>query len=166
MRWRGALDNENINALVTRAEQEAEKAGTEGEQRLRFRLSLEEVLLRCREAHGESAAVSLRMKRSGRQLTARLMLHSAAGELPAGGDSPLSDLLSGWEQGPGANSLLYTLRLENSKADLFRFAWRYTRPQKWWFFLGVLTQLYMKPLEDLMDDRQEDENEDPTWETV
>lgn len=141
MRWRGALDNENINALVTRAAQEAEKAGTEGEQRLRFRLSLEEVLLRCREAHGESAAVSLRMKRSGRQLTARLTLLSAAGELPAGGDSPLSDLLSGWEQGPGANSLLYTLRLENSKADLFRFAWRYTRPQKWWFFLGVLTQL-------------------------
>ena len=32
--------------------------------------------------------------------------------------------------------------------------------------LGVLTQLYMKPLEELMDDRQEDENEDPTWETV
>ena len=33
--------------------------------------------------------------------------------------------------------------------------------------LGVLIKLYMKPLEDLMsDDQAEDENADPTWETV
>ena len=32
--------------------------------------------------------------------------------------------------------------------------------------LGVLTQLYMKPLEDLMDEDKEDENENPTWETL
>lgn len=31
--------------------------------------------------------------------------------------------------------------------------------------LGVLTQLYMKPLEDLMDDSK-GEDENPTWETV
>ena len=33
--------------------------------------------------------------------------------------------------------------------------------------LGVLTKLYMKPLEDLMAEPEEDEeNENPTWETV
>lgn len=33
--------------------------------------------------------------------------------------------------------------------------------------LGILTKLYMKPLEDLMDeDESEDENADPTWETL
>jgi len=33
--------------------------------------------------------------------------------------------------------------------------------------LGVLIKLYMKPLEDLMDEPNKgDENEDPTWETV
>ena len=33
--------------------------------------------------------------------------------------------------------------------------------------LGVLTKLYMKPLEDLMSDPEgADENADPTWETV
>ena len=33
--------------------------------------------------------------------------------------------------------------------------------------LGLLTKLYMKPLEDLMADGKEDaENEDPTWETA
>ena len=32
--------------------------------------------------------------------------------------------------------------------------------------LQALTQLYMKPLEDLMDDEKaEEENENPTWET-
>jgi len=33
--------------------------------------------------------------------------------------------------------------------------------------LGILTKLYMKPLEDLMAEPEEaDENENPTWETV
>ena len=32
--------------------------------------------------------------------------------------------------------------------------------------LGVLTKLYMKPLEELMAEPEENENADPTWETV
>ena len=32
--------------------------------------------------------------------------------------------------------------------------------------LGILTKLYMKPLEDLMAESKEEENADPTWETV
>jgi len=32
--------------------------------------------------------------------------------------------------------------------------------------LGILTKLYMAPLEALMAEKKEDENADPTWETV
>ena len=32
--------------------------------------------------------------------------------------------------------------------------------------LGILIKLYMKPLEDLMDEPEGDENADPTWETA
>lgn len=32
--------------------------------------------------------------------------------------------------------------------------------------LGILTKLYMKPLEELMAEPEGSENEDPTWETV
>ena len=32
--------------------------------------------------------------------------------------------------------------------------------------LGILIKLYMKPLEDLMNEPEGDENADPTWETV
>ena len=32
--------------------------------------------------------------------------------------------------------------------------------------LGALIKLYMKPLEDMMGDGQEDEDADPTWETI
>jgi len=42
--------------------------------------------------------------------------------------------------------------------------WHFQSPKD--KLLGVLTQLYMKPLEDLMDDEKaEEENENPTWET-
>lgn len=32
--------------------------------------------------------------------------------------------------------------------------------------LGILTKLYMKPLEDLMDEPDAEDNADPTWETA
>ena len=32
--------------------------------------------------------------------------------------------------------------------------------------LGILIKLYMKPLEDLMDEPEDNENADPTWETA
>ena len=59
MKWKWKLDNDSIGKAVAQAEKEAEKAGVEGEQRLRFALSLEESLLICRERCGENATVSL-----------------------------------------------------------------------------------------------------------
>ena len=59
MKWKGSLDNDSIGKAVAQAEKEAEKAGIEGEQRLRFTLSLEETLLICKEQCGQSAFFSL-----------------------------------------------------------------------------------------------------------
>lgn len=142
MKWKGSLDNDSIGKAVAQAEKEAEKAGIEGEQRLRFTLSLEETLLICKEQCGQSAVFSLRMKQRGRQLTAELILPA---ELPARfsrEDSPIADLLNEWESEArkGKTRRVYTFLLERTRGDLFRFVWKYTRPHKWWFVLGVVTQ--------------------------
>lgn len=142
MRWKGNPDNESIGKVVARAEQEAEKAGVEGGTRLRFRLSLEEILLRCREQFGEAAVLSLRMKKHGRKLTAELTLPAGESGIGAGGKSPLTGLLDDWETQSRheIKFLVYTFVLKNTTADLFRFVWKYTKPHKIWFFLGVITQ--------------------------
>ena len=142
MKWKGSLDNDSIGKAVAQAEKEAEKAGIEGEQRLRFTLSLEETLLICKEQCGQSAFFSLRMKQRGRQLTAELILPT---ELPgrfSREDSPIADLLNEWkcETRKGKTRRVYSFLLERTRGDLFRFVWKYTRPHKWWFVLGVVTQ--------------------------
>ena len=142
MKWKEKLDNQSIGKTVARAEHEAEKYGIEGESRLRFRLSLEETLLICRERCGESASVSLDMHQRGRQVIVRLTLPAGFSGEFSEADSPLSHLLEEWksESRNGSVVRVYTFHLERTRGDLFRFIWRYTRPHKWWFFLGVLTQ--------------------------
>ena len=142
MKWKGSLDNDSIGKAVAQAEKETEKAGIEGEQRLRFTLSLEETLLICKEQCGKSAVFSLRMKQRGRQLSAELILPA---ELPgkfSREDSPIADLLNEWkcETRKGKTRRVYSFLLERTRGDLFRFVWKYTRPHKWWFVLGVVTQ--------------------------
>ena len=117
----------------------------EAEERSRFRLSLEELLLRCRDACGEAAEVTLATKKRGHHLTVELALPTGCSGLPAGDGSPLDTLVSEWKAGSrrGMNTLVYTFLLQNTTGDLFRFVWKYTKPHKWWFFLGVATQLIM-----------------------
>ena len=152
MKWKGSLDNDSISKAVAQAEKEAEKAGIEGEQRLRFTLSLEETLLICKERCGESAVFSQRMKQRGRQLTAELILPA---ELPgkfSGEDSPIADLLNEWESETrkGQTRRVYSFLLERTRGDLFRFVWKYTRPHKWWFVLGVITQTIWQALDQVL----------------
>ncbi|MBQ9631577.1 MAG: hypothetical protein IJV04_01485, partial [Lachnospiraceae bacterium] len=97
MKWKGSLDNDSIGKAVAQAEKEAEKASIEGEQRLRFTLSLEETLLICKERCGESAVFSLRMKQRGRRLTAELILPAEITGRFSGEDSLIADLLNEWE---------------------------------------------------------------------
>lgn len=48
--------------------------------------------------------------------------------------------------------------------ERIRGIWKFQRKKD--ELLGILTQLYMKPLEDLMDEPDEGEDTDPTWETA
>ena len=142
MKWKGSLDNAGISKAVALAEQETEKNGVEEGQRMRFALSLEETLLMCRDRWGESCAVSLQMKRRGRLLTASLYLPGELSGTISGESLPMAGLLNEWrsETRGGKICRIYTFRLENTQADLLRFVWKYTRPHKGWFILGVLTQ--------------------------
>ena len=110
MRWTGSPDRESIAGIVDRAGTEAEKAGVEAEERSRFRLSLEELLLRCRDACGEAAEVTLAAKKRGHHLTVELALPTGCSGLPAGDGSPLDTLVSEWKAGSrrGMNTLVYT----------------------------------------------------------
>lgn len=141
MRYTRHLDQTGIDSMVSRSLRELEKAGVEGEIRLRFQLSLEELLIECREQCGETASVTLRMKRKGRTLATALETPPGY-SAKKGGDSPLAALLSNWKTRTlrGKNCRVYTLTLVQTRMDLLRFVWKYTRPHKWWFFLGVLTQ--------------------------
>ena len=142
MKWKIKMGNADIGKAVAQAEQEIEKYGIEEEQRLRFSLSLEEMLLVCRERFGESVSVSLQIKRHGRSLVAMLNLPNGFSGKFTKEDSPLADLLNEWESKSekGKTCLFYTFRLEKTRIDLLRFVWKYTKPHKWWFFLGVLLQ--------------------------
>jgi len=142
MKWKGKLKGDGIGQAVAQAEREAEKFGAEGGERLRFALSLEETLLICREKCGEDAEVSLRMLRRGRRLEAELVLPAAFTGPFSAGDSPLKDLLNEWKSATrrGKSCRVYALTLERTRGDLLRFVWKYTKPHKWWFVLGVTTQ--------------------------
>jgi len=142
MKWKGKADSRGISKAVNLAEKEAERYGVEDEQRIRFSLSLEETLLICRDRYGEMAGVSLRMRRRGRYLTAELILPESPDGTFDGVDTPMAGLLKDWkgERRRGQDRRIYTFRLENTRGDLLRFVWKYTRPHKGWFFLGVLMQ--------------------------
>ena len=141
MRHTERLDKTGIEKMMDRSLRELEKSGVEGEARLRFQLALEELLIECREQCGETASATLRMKRKGRQLTTVLMTPRGY-SAKAGSDTPLSALLSNWKTGTlnGRTCRTYTLTVVQTRMDLLRFVWKYTRPHKWWFFFGVLTQ--------------------------
>ena len=145
MKWKGNLKADSIGKAVALADREAEKVGTEGEKRLRIRLSLEETLLICRDLYGESAVVTLRMHRHERQMIMELTLPEESGGSFPTEDSPLAELLQEWKDDVrgGKACRIYTFPIEKNRRDLIRFVWKYTRPQKWWFLLGVVTQLLM-----------------------
>ena len=142
MKWSGQLNTETIDRVVREAGKETERSGAESESRLRFRLSLEEMLLNCREQCTEEAVFTLRMVRRGRCLAAELLLPEQYREDPGGPEDPLVRLRQEWKRGTGRrkNSWLYTVSTERSFSELIRFIWNYTRPYKRWLLFVVLAQ--------------------------
>ena len=77
MKLAGCLCPEDIASAIERAAAELEREGVPPETRLRFRLSLEEVLLFYRETFGETTPFSLncRMSSSVNPITSSSMNH-------------------------------------------------------------------------------------------
>ena len=126
MKLTGQINNANIEELLQKAQRELERVGVEEDDRLRFRLSAEELLLAAREALGEAAVFRLELrKESGREI-AELSIPGQEMEHPE--ESPiLSHLLEGWEAAPelryvaGENRVRYCLPLPGGMKENLRF---------------------------------------------
>ncbi|MBQ9010494.1 MAG: ABC transporter ATP-binding protein [Clostridia bacterium] len=141
MKWNGKLDSESIHRVLVLAENECKRIGTSNDRQLRFLLSLEELLLLSRSHCGENGSVRLITRQHNRILTVELLLPSGY-EGQDMEDSFLAGLLADWHPSDKrAGALIYTLPVEQTRWDLLHFAWKYTRPHKGWFILGVLTQM-------------------------
>ena len=146
MKLTGRINNSNIEELLQKAQRELERVGVEEDDRLRFRLSAEELLLAARETLGEAAKFRLELrKESGREI-AELSIPGPEMEHPE--VSPiLSHLFEGWEAAPelryvaGENRVRYCLPLPGGMKENLRFTWNYTKGQRKELFLAIAAQI-------------------------
>ena len=148
MNLTGQINNVSIEELLQKAQRELERVGVEEEDRLRFRLSAEELLLSARDVLGEAAEFRLELfKKSGREI-AELSFPGAETKLPDPMGSPiLFHLLEGWESAPellyeaGENRVRYSLQLPGGMKENLRFTWKYTKDQRKELFLAIAAQI-------------------------
>lgn len=133
--WKIKLENEAIASLVEQAEKEAERCGAESGQCMLFRISLEEMLLYCRDQSGADAEATLTIRRAGQKMTARLIVPDSFSDVQS--DGPLAELRKRWKTDSDGHSRVYTIRAEGSLLDTLKFIWNYTRPHKSWLYLGI-----------------------------
>ncbi|WP_352398740.1 ABC transporter ATP-binding protein [[Clostridium] aminophilum] len=144
------LDNQSIDRLITDLSAELEKAGTLKDDLLRFRLSLEEILLDYQSTMGEDGGVLVRTSRKSDRLEIRLDLEGKEYNPLKESDSlVLIKTVHGWasapafryEYGPtGKNILTFRFAVRGSFKENLIFTWKYTQPSKRYLFLAVLLQ--------------------------
>ncbi len=146
MKFTGCLSPEKITEAIESAASELEREGVAPESTLRFRLSLEEVLLFYREKLGEGAPLSLNcLKRHG-DLNVNVYVEGAEAN-PFASENPLHDyVLDGlddqpvWSRDGQRNRVRYLFQLANSPRKNYAFAWKYVRTQKQTLFFAVFQQ--------------------------
>ena len=144
----GTLDNRTIAGHLIAADREMERRGVENDDRLRFRLSLEEVLLAAQEAFGTETRFHLDMRIiKGRQM-AVLTIRGPEKDLLSVPSSPvLARVLDGWESAPvwnyeaGENRVTYSLQIPVSMIGNLRFTWEFTKNQRATLFLAIAAQI-------------------------
>lgn len=135
------LGFDSISTLVDWAAEEIEKAGVESGERLRFRLSLEEVLLYARDQCTQESEVLLKLGKKGREINAELILPKECTDDGSEETDPLAELRSRWKKGSRENIRVYTLQLEGTFFDTLKFIWKYTKPFKGWVYLGIVVHI-------------------------
>ena len=148
MKLTGPIDNSHIEALLEKAGRELERVGVEEEDRLRFRLSAEELLLAALDAFGKTAEYRLELCRKGEHEIAELSFPGPETNLLDPTGSPiLTHLLDGWESAPawryeaGENRVRYCLPLPGGMKENLRFTWRYTKDQRKELFAAIAAQI-------------------------
>lgn len=144
----GTLDNRTIAGHLIAADREMERRGVENDDRLRFRLSLEEVLLAAQETFGTETRFHLDMRIiKGRQM-AVLTIRGPEKDLLSVPSSPvLARVLDGWESAPvwnyeaGENRVTYSLQIPASMIGNLRFTWEFTKNQRATLFLAIAAQI-------------------------
>ena len=146
MKLKGSLSPEEIASAIEKTALELEREGVAADQRLRFRLSLEEVLLYYRQKLGDSAPFSLNCRKRHGDLEVTLTVPGEACN-PLSEENPLQDrILEGlgqlpvWSRQEQANRILYSFSLYNSTWKNYRFAWKYVGNQKGILFFSIFLQ--------------------------
>ena len=147
MKLAGCLCPEDIASAIERAAAELEREGVLPETRLRFRLSLEEVLLFYRETFRETTPFSLNCRKRHGDLNVDLTVEGADAD-PFSAENPLHDyILDGlndqpvWSRERQKNRVRYRFQLTNTAWKNYAFAWKYVRSQKTTLFFAVFQQL-------------------------
>lgn len=147
MKYAGCLCPDNIASAIEGAAAELEREDVPQETGLRFRLSLEEVLLFYREKFGETAPFSMDCRKRHGDLNVDLTVEGADAD-PFSAENPLHDyILDGlndqpvWSWDGKKNRVRYLFQLTNTPWKNYAFAWKYVGSQKTTLLFAVFQQL-------------------------
>ena len=146
MKITGYLHPEEIASAIEKTALEMERQGVSPEQRLRFRLSLEESLLFYREKLGEETPFSLQCRKVQGDLTVDLAV-SGDEYNPLDEKNPMHDriaenldVLPEWNRVGQENRIHYRFPLYNTAWKNYRFAWQYIGSSKKTLFFSIFLQ--------------------------
>lgn len=146
MKLTGLLTPEEIESTIKETSLELERNGIAPEQRLLFRLSLEEVMLFYMEKPGMSSRFSVKCRKRHGDLEVILTV-PGDGYDPFSSAGPIQDRVAEkldiepkWSSEGGENLICYGFPLYNSAAKNYSFAWKYVGSQKTILFLSIFVQ--------------------------
>ena len=148
MKIRGLLQPHQIEQAIGAAQTELARVGIEEKLCLTFRLSLEEILLICRERFDANTAFSLRFRKWNGDLKVRLTVAGEAFDPFAQGSVLLNKLLPGLRNAPTwrfkgqQNRVEFVFTLYNTTLKNLIFSWKYTVDSRKLLALTVACQIF------------------------
>ncbi len=151
MKIKGVLDNNSIDRIVNEALLALEKAGVLKDDRLRFRLTLEEILLDYHRVFPEDSAVTVTTLKRKNVFFVRVDIDGDEHNPLIDTDSlVLIKTMHGWASAPSyqydktraaGNTITYRFETSGSLRENLLFTWQYTRHSKGFLILAVVLQL-------------------------
>ena len=150
MKTKVTLDKKSINKAISELVSEMEKVGGIRNDCLRFRLSLEEILLSYNTEFGEKALVRIITQRKKDNLFIRIILQGKKFNPILDTDSLiLIKTIHNWDNAPtyhyeargeGVNTVTYSFKVHGSLKDNLEFTWGYAKESKAVLSLAIFLQ--------------------------